>query len=47
MNERLDHEARAQVRAHPRWAVATNAALLAGVTDVERAAAADYLTGRG
>ena len=36
----------AQVRAHRRCAVAANAALLAGVTDVERAAAAGYLTGR-
>ncbi len=31
----------AQVRAHRRWAVAANAASLAGATDVERAAAAD------
>jgi hypothetical protein len=36
----------AQVRAHLRCAVAANVALLAGATDVERAAAADYLTGR-
>ena len=32
-----------QVRAHRRCAVAASAALLAGVTDVERAAAADYV----
>lgn len=35
-----------QVRGHGRCAVAASAALLAGVTDVEWAAAADLLAGR-